>query len=127
LLIEILLEAKKRSALKARLYEVPESEWSPSTRLTVEALASVDFNLSLAQQDSSKVHAAWLELMKSSTPPKFKEQCTVRLSALRATPAQREEWRTVLKAGLLEHPRGTDSEIIRAELNRVEEALKAKP
>jgi hypothetical protein len=127
LLVEVLLDAKKRTALKSRLNEIPESERSPSTRLTLETIASVDFNLGLAQQDSSKASAAWLELMRSSTPREYKEISTIRFSLLRVTRAQREEWRTVLKAAAREHPRGTDSEIILDELKRVDEALKAKP
>jgi hypothetical protein len=126
LLIEVLLDARKRTALKARLYEVPEAERSQSTRLTIEAIESSDFNFGLAQKDLSKAHAAWLELIKSSTPGEFKGQCTIRLASLHTTTAQREDWRTVLKGALRDNARGTDTGVIRAELDRVEEALKEK-
>ena len=126
LLIEVLLMARKRTALKARLLAVPEAERTPSTRRTLETLLTVDLHLGLAQKDPSKARAAWVDLMKTGVAPEFKQQATALVGRLAEGPAQLDDWRGALKAVLGDRSRSADSEIISAELRRVDEALKAK-
>jgi hypothetical protein len=125
LLTEVLLDARKRTALTARLLAVPEPERSPGVRRTIETLIDIDFHLGLAREDAPKARAAWLELMKTDAVSEFKQQATARVGRLARTPAQLESWRTSLQAALLDRPQAPVSEIIAIELNRVEDALKA--
>ncbi len=119
LLTEVLLEARKRTALRTRLLAVPEADRSPATRRTLETLLTVDLHLSLARKDASKARAAWIELMKTDTPREFKQRATTRVSRLAETPDQLNQWRTTLKATLKDRSQPPDSEIIEAEIKRV--------
>jgi hypothetical protein len=82
LLTEVLLQARKRGVLKERLESIPEGERTAAVRRTLETILAIDFNLAIARKDSSKARDAWLDLVKTGAPLKFKEQAKARLDRL---------------------------------------------
>ena len=125
LLIEVLLQARKRGTLRARLAAIPDAERTAAVLRTLETLLASDFNLTLAQKDASKAQAIWLDLMKTDATREFKQQATARVGRLAGTPGNLDDWSKLLRAALRVRPGPPNSEIITAELKRVGEALKA--
>ena len=125
LMTEVLLQAKKRSTLRARLLALPEGDRTASVRRTLETILAVDFNLAIAQKDASRARAAWLDLMNTGASREFKQQATARVGRLADTAARRDEWSNVLRTALRDRPRPPDAEIINAELRRVGDARKS--
>jgi hypothetical protein len=125
LLTEVLLEGKRRSALKARIAQVPENDRSPALRRTFENLLAVDLSLAQAQKDASKARAVWRDLIEGDVPREFKEQSTIRVGQLADTPVRRQDWSVLLRATLKDHEKSPEAEMIRAELKRVVDAMQA--
>jgi hypothetical protein len=86
LLTEVLLMARKRTALKARLLAVPEAERTPAMRRTIETLLTADLHLGLAQKDASRARAALTELLKTDAPREFKQRARSLVGRLEKAP-----------------------------------------
>ena len=125
LLTEMLLQGRRRSALKARISAVPEAEQSPALRRTHETLLSIDLNLALNRGDASRSRSIWAELMKTDAPRDFKVQATDRVGRLADSPIRRHDWALLLRETLGSRPKPADAEIIVTELTKVDQALKA--
>ena len=125
LLTEVLLQARKRTSLKAALAAIPEGERTASVRRTLETILAIDFHLALARKDPSKAWAAWLDLMKTGATREFKQQATSRAGRLADTASRRGDWGNALRAALADRPRPSDAEVIAAELRRVGDAGKS--
>ncbi len=125
LLTEMLLQGRRRSALKARLLALPEAERTSADRRTLETLLAIDLNLALNSGDASRSRSIWSEVMKSDAPRDFKVQATDRVGRLADSPIRRHDWSILLRETLGNRPRPADAEIIVTELTRVDQALKA--
>ncbi len=125
LLTEVLLLARRRSALKARLLALPEAERSPSMRRTLETLLTVDFHLALTRKDAASVRTSWLELMKTNSPLEFKQRATALAGQVAEVTSRFDDWQAVLEAALRDRSRPSETEMILAELKRIANFSKA--
>jgi len=124
LLIEILLEANNRSALKSRLTALPVADRSPLVSRTIETLEVMDFFLIVSQGNLLKIRAAWLRLFRSPVPRECKDQCTNIVAGLATTPAQRDDWKKLVEENTPNFPRPPESEILAKELKRIKDEWK---
>jgi hypothetical protein len=124
LLVDVLLQARKRSALKSRLTLIPDAERTPAVKRTLETLLAIDLNYAVGRKDASAARTAWRDLMKFDGARALKGQATTRVGQLADTPIRRHDWIALLRAALRDRPRSPEAESITAELKRVEEASK---
>ena len=125
LLIDVLLEARRRTALKARLLGVPETERSTVIGRALETLVAEDFQRSVARRDPDRVRKVWSELMKTSASLEFKQQATTTAGRVAEISSSVGEWRALLKKTLQDRAGRPDAEIVSQESGRVEASLKA--
>jgi hypothetical protein len=124
LLIDILLQAKKRSVLKARLSAIPEADKSPMVKRTIETLLAIDFNYATSRKDFAAARTVWRDVMTLPGALDLKKLSTTRVGYLTDTPVRRHDWITLLRASLKARPRTPEAEFLTTELNRVEEAAR---
>jgi hypothetical protein len=127
LVVEILLRANRRGALRAWIAGVPEADRSPGLRRTFETLQAIELSQILGRGDPSKARATWSDLIRSPVPGEFKEQATARVGRLADSPARRRDWAESLRGALRDRPKSPEADAMAAELKRVEEAIQAGP
>jgi hypothetical protein len=120
LLTQVLLQAKKRSALQARLAQIPEANRTPVVRRTLETLLTIDLAFAIDRKDFQAARNVWRGLMKPSFPDELRRQATERVGRLADSPILREDWINQLRSFLKSQPRSPLSDVMRLELKRVE-------
>ena len=125
LLVEVLLQARKRGALRSKIASIPEADRSPALRRSFETLLAIEFHFTLSRGDATKARAAWSEVIRSDASREFKEQATGRIGRLANSPTSRADWAEVLRQTLRDRSRSPEADSLAAELKRVEEAMKA--
>ncbi len=122
LLAEVLLQARRRGALRARIATIPEGERSAALRRCHETLLAIDLALTITGGDAARCREAWSDLIRSDASAEFKEQSTVRVGRLADTPPRRLDWSDLLRSTLRGRAKSPEAGAIAAELKRVEEA-----
>ncbi len=125
LLVDILLQARKRGALRSRIAAIPPAERSPALRRSFETLLAIELSFNLAKGDASKARGVWSETIRSDANHEFKEQATARVGTLADSPVRRQDWADLLRRTLRDRPKSPEANTLAAELKRVEEILKA--
>lgn len=126
LAVEVLLAAKRRTALRGYLLGLPEPERATSSRRAIETLLTADFHANLARQDAARVRADWIELMKLDAPVAFKKGATSRAGRLATTADQIAAWMATLDDASRTLPITVEAEVIAPERTRILEARKSR-
>ncbi len=126
LAVEILLHAKRRTALRGYLLGLPERERATSSRRAIETLLTADFHFSFARKDAARVRADWIELMKIDAPVAFKKGATSRAGRLATTADQIAAWMATLDDASRTLPIEVEAEVVAPERRRILEAMKMK-
>ncbi|WP_435006656.1 hypothetical protein P12x_004165 [Tundrisphaera lichenicola] len=123
LLVELLLQSRKRGLLRSKIASIPEAERSPSLCRAFETIEAIEFTLVMATQDFTKARQVWVEMIRSNVSQELKEQSTPRLGKLANSPFRRAEWAESLRLILRERSTEPEALALASELKRVEKAI----
>ncbi len=109
----------------ARLARIPVAERTPVLRRLRETCLATELDRAIARGDAARARAMWRDVIASDAGRDFKDQATARVGKTADTPARRQDWADLLRVTLRARPQPPESEILAAELKRVEEAARS--
>jgi len=123
-LADLLFHARRRGELRAWIESIPPGDRSPELARWLDAARGVDFAWLLAGDDFDRMMTAWSRIIGTDAPVDFQKQATSRVGTKANDPERRLEWAKTLREAIGNRPLRADLPSLRAELTRVEAAIR---
>ncbi len=125
ILADLLFDSHRRRELRARIESIVPADRSPGLSRWLDAIRAGEFAWVLAGDDLTRIIAAWKRLIASDDmAPDTRRILTGRVGLAANDPDRRSEWADALRAEIRVHPTAPGVADLRAELRRVETAIR---